>query len=348
MNLTIAELASLIGGQFDPGVSQIKITGLASIADACEGDVTFLGNSKYLPALRQCKASAALVPLDFTEQITPACIRLANPSLAFAKLLESITPAPIVYEPGVHPTAVIGKDVTLAEGVSVQAYAVIEAGAKVGRGTVIDAHVYIGRGTVLGEECRIYPHVTIRENCQLGHRVTIHSGTVIGSDGFGYEFSHGKHVKIPQVGSVQIDDDVEIGANVTIDRARFGRTWIQEGTKIDNLVQVAHNVSIGKHSIIVSQVGISGSCRIGNYVTLAGQVGLAGHLEIGDRAILGAQSGVSKNIPPGETWWGSPASPIQTCLERLAHVSRLNKLIKRVKALEQLLGEAGKSSPPES
>jgi UDP-3-O-[3-hydroxymyristoyl] glucosamine N-acyltransferase len=171
---------------------------------------------------------------------------------------------------------------------------------------------------------------------------------VLGSDGFGFEFSGGKHVKIPQTGIVQVEDDVEIGANTTIDRARFGRTWIQEGTKIDNLVQIAHNVVIGKHCIIVSQAGISGSTRLGNYVTLAGQVGIVGHIEIGDQAIVGAQSGVSKSIGPKEVWFGYPAMPMRESKEQLARIARLPKLIERVKRLEQFLGEREKSLPPES
>ncbi len=348
MNATIDELAALVGGQVAGGSGETRITGVASIADAVEGQLTFFGNSRYLQSLKRCRASAALVPRDFAEEISATQIRVENPSLAFAQILEKFAPAPVVYKPGIHPTAVIGDDVALGDGVSIQPYAVIENGARIGPNTVIGSHSFIGQNATLGADCKIFPHVTIRESSILGARVAVHSGTVIGSDGFGYEFANGKHVKIPQIGFVQIDDDVEIGANVTIDRARFGRTWIQEGTKIDNLVQIAHNVTVGKHCILVSQVGISGSTRLGNYVTLAGQVGLVGHIEIGDAAIIGAKSGVSKSVPPKEHWFGIPALHEDDFKKRLAYTNRLEKLNARVKKLEQILGSNDKSLPPES
>ena len=269
MNTTVDALAALAGGTIEGGDGQTPITGIAAISDAVPGHLTFFGNAKYLPALKQSRASAALVPLDFDEEIPPIKIKVANPSLAFARILESFAPAAAVHEPGIHSTAIIGADVAFGENVSVQPYAVIESSARIGAGTFIGAHVFVGADVALGENCKIYPHVTLREGTIIGSRVTVHSGSVIGSDGFGYEFSNGKHVKIPQIGIVLIDDDVEIGANVTIDRARFGRTWIGEGTKIDNLVQVAHNVVVGKHCLLVAGVAIAGSTRLGNYVTLA-------------------------------------------------------------------------------
>ena len=345
MNITLAELAALTGGIIDNGLPDLPVSGAASVDEATPAHVTFyIGNARYLPALKQSRAAAAFVPLDFAEPVAPALIKVANPSLAFALALEKFAPAPVTYAPGIHPTAVIAPDVTIGEGVSIQPYAVIERGAAIGAGSVIGAHVFIGQESTLGPQCHIHPHVTIRERALIGSRVVIHSGTVVGSDGFGYEFAAGRHVKIPQTGCVQIDDDVEIGANVTIDRARFGRTWIQEGTKIDNLVQIAHNVVIGRHSIIISQTGISGSSKLGQYVTLAGQVGVVGHIEIGDRAIVGAQSGISKNIPAGETWFGYPATPMREAKERLAYVARLEKLYARVRKIEQFLGDNGFSS----
>jgi UDP-3-O-[3-hydroxymyristoyl] glucosamine N-acyltransferase len=344
VNITLAELALLTGGLLENGNPDLSVSGAAAVSEATGTQVTFFGNARYLPALKQSQAAAAFVPLDFIDQIAPALIKVANPSLAFAQALEKFAPPTVAYAPGIHPTAVIGPDVTLGESVSIQPYAVIERGAAIGPGSVIGAHVFIGQESTLGSQCQIHPHVTIRERALIGSRVIIHSGSVVGSDGFGYEFSNGRHVKIPQTGSVQIDDDVEIGACVTIDRARFGRTWIQEGVKIDNLVQIAHNVVIGRHSIIVSQTGISGSSRLGQYVTLAGQVGLVGHIEIGDRVIVGAKSGVSKNIPAGETWFGYPASPIRESKERLAYINRLEKLYARVRKIEQVLDENGFSS----
>ncbi len=348
MKITLAELAALTGGILENGDPELSVSGAAAVTEATGEQVTFFGNVRYLQALKQSRAAAALVPLDFAEQIGPALIKVANPSLAFAQALEKFAPTPILYAPGVHPTAVIGPDVILGQAVSVQPYAVIERGAAIGAGSVIGAHVFIGQESLLGPHCHIHPHVTIRERTIIGSRVIIHSGTVIGSDGFGYEFAGGRHVKIPQTGCVQIDDDVEIGANVTIDRARFGRTWIQEGAKIDNLVQIAHNVVVGRHSIIVSQTGISGSSKLGHYVTLAGQVGLVGHIEIGDRVIVGAKSGVSKNIPAGETWFGYPATPIRESKERLAYINRLEKLYARVRKIEQVLDEKGFSCSGET
>jgi UDP-3-O-[3-hydroxymyristoyl] glucosamine N-acyltransferase len=342
---TVDELASLVGGRVVNGDGSTPIVGVAAIADAVEGQVTFLGNAKYLPALKSTRASAALVPVDFSSEISAIQIRVENPMVALAKILEQFAPAPIVFAAGVHPTAVIGSGVILGNDISIQPHAVIETGSRIGDGTLIGANVYVGHGSILGESCRIHPNVTIRENCMIGNRVIIHSGAVIGGDGFGYEFAGGKHVKIPQTGIVQIDDNVEIGSNTTIDRARFGRTWIQEGTKIDNLVQIAHNVIIGRHSIIVSQAGISGSTRLGNYVTLAGQAGLVGHLEIGDEVIVGAQAGVSKNVPAKEIWLGSPATPMQEQKEKFANINRLPKLFARVKKIEQILDSNSKSLP---
>ncbi len=346
MTFTIEEIASMVGGTIEENHDGILISGVASVSEAGQGDLTFLGNPRYLSGLVQSKAAAALVALDFSETIPPVKIKVENPSLAFARVIEKFAPPPVVYPAGIHPTAAIGEGVKIEDNVSVQPYAVIEAGAQIGAGTIVGAHVFVGQNSHLGANCHLHPGVIIRENARIGARVVIHSGSVIGSDGFGYEFSGGKHVKIPQTGIVQIDDDVEIGANVTIDRARFGRTWIQEGSKIDNLVQIAHNVVVGKHAILVSQVGISGSSRIGNYAVLAGQVGVVGHVEIGDQAIIGAKSGVSKSVPNGEKWFGIPAIPIPEFKTRQAYLNRLEKLQARVKKLEQILDLKEKSLPP--
>lgn len=350
MTITIQELAALVGGQFVLPEDATKIIrGGAAIAEATEGDVTFFGNAKYLPALKTCRATAALVPLDFTDEIPPVAIRVENPSLAFSKLIEKFAPAPVKFAPGVHPSAVIGKDVTIGEGASIQPFTVIEDGASIGAGSVIGAHCYIGHGAKVGANCLLHPRVTVAERCVVGNRVILHSGVVLGSDGFGYEFSGGKHVKIPQIGIVQLDDDVEIGANTTLDRARFGRTWIGEGTKIDNLVQIAHNVVIGKHSVVVALTGIAGSVKIGSYVTIAGQVGIVGHIEIGDQVIVAAKSGISKNIPAKEVVWGSPSLPMREAKEQLAYIRRLPKLYERVKKLEtgeQVAGTDPQFLPP--
>jgi UDP-3-O-[3-hydroxymyristoyl] glucosamine N-acyltransferase len=345
VELTVQELAALVGGQLVSGDrSDAPISGAASISEAQAGEVTFFGNPKYIAALKACKATAVLVPSDFTETVPPLVIRCANPTLAFSKVLAQFAPEPVVFPPGVHPSATIGSDVMLCDAVSVQPHAVIEPGATIGARSVIGAGSYVGRDAVIGEDCRVADRVTVGARCVLGNRVILHSGVVLGSDGFGFEFEGGRHVKIPQTGIVQVDDDVEIGANTTIDRARFGRTWIGEGTKIDNLVQIAHNVQVGKHCIICAQTGVSGSTRLHDYVVLGGQVGTVGHIEIGMGSQVGAQSGLSKDVPPGQVMFGSPAIPMKEAKEQLARVALLPRLFERVKRLEQNARETGKSS----
>ena len=315
------------------GDADCTISGAASLAEATSGEITFYGNPRYLAAFRRTRASAAFVPPDFEEQIVGAQIRVADPSKAFEQVVLKFAPQPITFPAGIHPTAVIAPGASLGEGVSIGAHVVVEGAARIGDGTRLGAQSYIGHETTIGAGCLIYPNVTIRERTKIGDRVIIHSGAVLGSDGFGFEIAAGGHKKVPQIGIVQIDNDVEIGANTTIDRARFGRTWIQEGVKIDNLVQIAHNVVIGKHSIIVAQVGIAGSVRIGSGVVIGGQAGIIGHIEIDDGTMIGAQTGVSKSLHGG-TWWATPAEPLKEAMQHLAWVRRLGKLFERVKALE--------------
>ena len=320
------------GGEWQ-GDSSLTISGAASLAEATASEITFYGNPRYLAAFRKTPASAAFVPQDFSEQVVAAQIRVANPAKAFEQVVLRLAPPPIAFAPGRHPSAVIAPEASLGQEVSIGAGVVVEPGARIGDGVRLGANSYIGHETTIGPGCLIYPNVTIRERCQLGARVIVHSGTVIGSDGFGFEMAAGGHKKVPQIGIVQIDDEVEIGANTTIDRARFGRTWIQEGVKIDNLVQIAHNVVIGKHSIIVAQVGIAGSVRIGSGVVIGGQAGIIGHIEIDDGTMIGAQTGVSKSLHGG-TWWATPGVPLKEAMQQLAWVRRLGKLYERVKALE--------------
>lgn len=349
MEFTVREIATIVGGKlFSERGAEKKIRGVAAVTEAGEGDITFFGNPRYLAQLKASHATAALVPVGFSEEIPAVQIQVEKPSLAFAHLVERFAPPPIQFKPGIHPTAVVGRGVILGDNVSVQPYVVIEDDARIGANTVIGAFSYIGHEARLGSDCHLAPRVTVGARCVIGSRVILHSGVVLGSDGFGFEPTGGKHVKIPQTGIVQIDNDVEIGANTTVDRARFGRTWIQEGTKIDNLVQIAHNVVIGKHCILVSQTGISGSTRLGSYVTLAGQVGIVGHVEIGDQVIVAAKSGVSKSVAPKEVYFGYPATPIKEQKEQLACISRLPKLYARVKKVEQFLDSQAKSSPTES
>lgn len=336
MKITLAELASLIRGEILSGDPALKITGFSSIAEAEPGDVTFLGNSRYAPKLKQSRASALLA--DGTLEALPghmAVIHVANPQLAFAEVVERFGPQPQVFRPGIHPTAIIADSAKLnRDKIFVGPHAVIEEEAEVGDGSSIHANACIGRRAKLGVDCTIYASATIKERCLLGNRVIVHSGTVIGSDGFGYEMKDGRHKKIAQVGIVQIDDDVEVGSCSTIDRARFGRTWIGEGTKIDNLVQIAHNCVIGKHCILCALVGISGSTRVGDNVTMAGQVGVAGHLNIASNVILLAKSGVTKDIPEPGTYTGYPAKPLIEGRRMLMYPAKVPEILKRLRELE--------------
>ena len=334
---TLKELAVFSGGELHGGDPAQSISGAAALSEAVAGEVSFYADPRYLSRLRKTQASAIFVPLTFSEQTSAAQIRVSNPSKAFEHVVLKLAPKPIVFAPGIHPTAVVDPSAKLGARVSVQPHAVIETGAHIGENSVIGAGSYVGQETVIGESCVIYPNVTLRERTKIGARVIIHSGAVIGADGFGFETVEGRYQKIPQIGIVQIDDDVEIGANTTIDRARFGRTWIQEGVKIDNLVQIAHNVIIGKNSIIAAQTGISGSTRIGDNVKMAGQVGVIGHLTIENDTVIAAQSGISKDLPGG-AWFGSPAVPLPEAKRQIALIHRLQKLVDRIKAIERKLG----------
>jgi len=336
MTFTLQELATLSGAELI-GDPKLQITGAASLGEATPGEISFFANRKYIGLLRKTRASAIFVPPDFAEPINAAQVRVSNPTKAFEQVLLKFAPSAVTFAPGIHSTAIVDPSVQLGERVSIQPLAVIEAGTRIGDDTIVGAGSYIGHETVIGSACHIYPQVTIRERSKIGSRVIVHSGAVIGADGFGFEMVDGRQEKIQQLGIVQIDDDVEIGANTTIDRARFGRTWIQEGAKIDNLVQIAHNVVIGKNTVIAAQSGIAGSVQIGQRVLIGGQVGVIGHIEIGDNTALGAQSGISKNISGG-AWWASPAVPLAEAKQQIAWVRRLGKLFARVKEIERKLG----------
>lgn len=342
--MNLSEIAEYVGAQISPEVaaSTAPIIRGASLNDAQQGDIVFYDNPRYLRSLRETKASAALVPLDFAESVSTILLRVANPSAAFTAILEKLSPPAAPYAAGIHSTAVIGTDVEIHPTASIQPQAVIEDGVRIGAGAVIGALSFIGRNSRIGDDSYIYPNVVIREDTLIGSRVIIHSGTVIGADGFGFKLVNGKHQKIPQMGHVQIDDDVEIGACTTIDRARFGRTWIQTGAKIDNLVQIAHNVVVGPHCLIVAQTGISGSSRLGRYVTLAGQVGVVGHIEIGDEVVVAAKSGVSKDTPARQQLMGMFGVPMKEARELVAHYHRLPKTVAKLKAVEAELAELRK------
>ncbi len=332
---SLDRIAKLIRGVV-VGDGATRITGMCGIREAKRGDLTFVANSRYLQLLDSTRASAAITSREVKRAPIPI-IQTENPSLAFAKLASLMSPDTQRHPRGVSPKAVVAKGVKLGTGVAIQPFAVVEEGARIGDRTVVYAGCYVGRNAWVGNDCLIYPNVSIRENVEIGHRVIVHSGTVIGSDGFGFATVKGTHHKIPQTGTVVIEDDVEIGAGVTIDRARFGKTVVGKGTKIDNLVQIAHNVVIGSNCIVVAQAGISGSTTLGNNVVLAGQAGLAGHITIGDNVMVGAQAGVTKSVPANSSVWGLPAKPLAKAKRVNAAMQRLPELYRRVEALEERL-----------
>ena len=333
MQKTLKEIAKLIDGQVI-GNGDTLITGASGIREADEGDITFLANSKYSPLMDKTRAAAIITSSDAQATAKPIVIT-ENPSLAFVKIISLFTPDDAGHPNGIDFTAVIGKNVSLGKDVTIGAYSVIGDNVTLGDNVIIYAGCYIGHHSKIGAQTLIYPHVSIRERISIGSRVIIHSGAVIGSDGFGFVTVKGEHHKIPQVGVVEVGDDVEIGANVTIDRARFGKTVIGRGTKIDNLVQIAHNVIIGENSLIVAQAGIAGSVIIGNNVTLGGQVGLVGHITIGDNAVVTGQSGVAKSVPPNTIFAGYPARPYMTNQRVNASLQNLPKLFGVIKELKK-------------
>lgn len=348
---TLSELADLVGGRV-VGDGGVQVERVASIDEAGTGDITFLVDPRYRPYLHNCKASAIIVGSDLalSTETGKNFLQVDQPYLAFAKVLQALTSAPqfdgqISPHATIHPTAELGKRVTVFPHVY------LGSGVKVESGTVLFPGVFIGDGVKIGADCILYPHVTIRERCRLGDRLILHAGVVIGSDGFGYAVEGGVRRKIPQVGIVEIEDDVEIGANTTVDRATLGRTLIGRGVKIDNLVQIAHNVEVGEDSVIVAQAGIAGSTRIGRQVILAGQVGVVNHIEIGDGARIGPQSGVAQSVPPGATLSaGINAAPhkewlkVMTLLPRLPKLwSDVRHLERKIEAISTRLGKKGKS-----
>ncbi len=342
MEKTLGDLARLVGGKVT-GEPKTLITGISGIREAKRGDITFVANRKYAHLLADCRASAVVIGESVPDPPIPA-IKVKNADMAFAQIVEAFAPEPLKFYRGIHPTAVIGEDVEIGKDASIQAFSVIQDGAEIGDGSIIYPFVYVGHYAKVGKSCVIYPKVVMRERCVIGNNCIIHAGTVIGSDGFGFSTVSGVHQKIPQIGIVQIDDDVEIGSNVTIDRARFGKTHIGRGTKIDNLVQIAHNVVVGEHSFIVAQAGIAGSSRIGNNVILAGQSGVDGHRAIGDNVVVAAKAGVTKDIPPNSFISGFPAQQHERELKMQASIRKLPELIEQVRALEERLREIEKAT----
>ncbi len=332
----LGELARLVDGELS-GDPATPIRGLASLEQAGLGDLSFVSEAKHRAAAEQSRASALLAPPG-VELPGRAIIRVGQPLLAVARLLRVFHPEP-APTPGVHPTAVVADSARIAADATIMAYAVVGAGSVVESGAVLHPQVVVGVRCRVGEGSVLYPHVVLREDVDVGRRVVIHAGSVLGADGFGYLFDGTRHQKIPQVGRVVVEDDVEIGANVAIDRAMLGETVIGRGTKIDNLVQIGHNTVVGADTIIVAQTGISGSCRVGSRVVLAGQVGIADHLTIGDGAQIGAQSGVHRDVPAGAAMLGTPAIPASEARRSFAALPRLPEVLRAVRQLSRRLDE---------
>ena len=337
VTFSAAEISAIVQPRVIRGATAETVRGIAALEAAGPGDLTFLSNPKYRAQVAQTRASVILLPLDFVGEPAPGQMFLLveKPSVALARLCsrieQALWPKPA---PGVHPTAFVAPGARVAASATIGPLCVVEGEAEIGERVHLQAQVFVGRGAHLGDDCWLMPGAIVAAECVLGRRVCLHPGVVVGSDGFGYEFVNGRHEKMPQVGIIVIEDDVEIGANSTLDRARFSRTVVGEGTKIDNLVQVGHNATIGKHCILCAQVGVSGSATIEDYVMLGGQAGVAGHLTVGRASKVAGQAGVTFALPAGSYVAGNPPLPLN--LDRRIHVlkQRLPDLFRRVEALE--------------
>jgi len=332
MKFTASEIAEQVGGEV-VGDGGIELAGFAQADAAKPGDLTFAENEKYFRLAEKSQASAILAPEEFASETKPV-IRVTNARVAFARVLPLLFPEK-QFGPGVHPSAVIAESAQVDNSAHIGPNCVIGENAVIGRQAVLEANCIVGDQSSLGQAVRLFPNVTIYPQSRIGDRVSIHSGSVIGSDGYGYVFDRDHHRKIPQVGGVVIGDDVEIGANCTIDRGALGNTVIGEGTKIDNLVQIAHNVVIGNHCLLVAQNGIGGSTKVGEYTTLAGQVGVVGHIEIGPKSVVAAKAGVLNNLDGGKQYMGFPAISDREAKRQIIALKKLPELIKRIKKLEQ-------------
>lgn len=334
--MTLKRLASELGGEL-VGNGDLRINSIKDIEEAESGDIAFVFRKRFEFQLEKTRATCVIVPHQVKKSSIPI-IKCKNPNLAFKKSVELLLTHSATRPNNVHKIACVGKGVKIGKGTGIGAYAILEDCASVGDRTVVYPHSYVGHGTSIGKDCLIYPNVTIRENVIMGNNVIVHPGSVIGSDGYGYEKTEKGHEKIPHLGRVIIEDLVEIGACVTVDRAKISNTRIGKGTKIDNLVQIAHNVTIGENCIIVAQCGISGSVKIGNNVMMGGQVGIADNMEIGDNAMLAAQAAIMKSVPPNAIMWGKPARPFKKAKEIYALFDKLPDIYERLKAVERKLG----------
>lgn len=342
--MTTGQVAATLGGTVE-GNPDLELSGFAPAHTAKAGDLTFAENDVYFAAAENSAAAAILVGPDLPAS-RKTLIRVQHPRIAFARVLPLFFPDP-TPTPGIHSTAAIAPSATVDPSAHIGPFCVVGERVKIGPRAALLGGNHIGDDCIVGDDSRLFPNVVLYPRSQLGCRVRIHAGAIIGSDGYGYVFDQGTHRKIPQVGSVIIQDDVEIGANTTVDRGALGATVIGRGTKIDNLVQIAHNVVTGEHCLIISQVGIAGSTRLGSYVTLAGQVGIAGHLKLGNRVTVGAQSGVMNHIPDGEKWLASPAVPEKQAKRQYIAIQRLPDLARQVDQLEARLRALENPTPPQ-
>jgi UDP-3-O-[3-hydroxymyristoyl] glucosamine N-acyltransferase len=334
--LTVSEIAKIIQGEIE-GDPDIEIRSISKIEEAQPGDITFLGNKHYEKYLYTTKASAIIVDKNFQAQqpISQVLIRVDNPYLAFTQLLMHLQPQ-TTFEPYVSPSAYIHEKATVASSAYIGHFVVIEEGAQIGEKCIIYPHVYIGKNVSIGQNTILYPGVKIYSECQIGNNCIIHAGAVIGADGFGFlPNEKGEYIKIPQLGNVIIEDNVEIGANTTIDRATLGSTRIGKGTKLDNLIQIGHNVEVGQHNVMAAQVGIAGSTKIGSHNQFGGQVGIAGHLKIGNRCQLAAKSGIIRNVEDGEILVGAPAIPHRKFFKLHILYLQLDEIVKKIEELEK-------------
>jgi UDP-3-O-[3-hydroxymyristoyl] glucosamine N-acyltransferase len=329
---TLEELAALVGGKVE-GNGTLEITGMASLDEAKEGEITFLAEMKSVARLEKTRAAAVIVPSSLPSFSKPVIIT-SNPYLAYAKIQAFFSHRPFSPK-GTDPRSHIGEGVKMGRDVSVYPFVYIGDRTQVGDRVVLYPGVYLGESVQVGENTILYPNVVVMDGCRVGKRVIVHPGTIIGSDGFGFAKEGARYIKIPQVGIVQVDDDVEIGASCTVDRAAMGKTWIKRGVKTDNLVQIGHNVIIGEDTILVAQVGIAGSTTVGDRVALGGQVGVVGHITIGDGVRVGAQSGVAHDVTPGQVISGSPAFSHREWLKTQAVLQKLPEMKRTIAALEK-------------
>ena len=332
---TVSEIATHLQGEV-VGDGNAVLNGFAPAEHAKPGDLTFAENDEFFARAEESAATAIIADPRFSST-RKILIRVPNARIAFAKALALFFPEP-VRPAGIHPLAAVAASAQIDPTAHIGPHCTVGERVKIGARSVLQGGNSVGDDAKLAEDVNLFPNVTIYPRTEIGCRVRIHAGTVIGSDGYGYVLDGGIHRKIPQVGNVIIHDDVEIGANVTVDRGALGATVIGKGTKIDNLVQIAHNVQIGEHCLIIAQVGIAGSTRLGNYVVLAGQVGIGGHLKIGNQATIGAQSGVMTDVPDKATWLGAPAQPDRQFKRQVIAIQRLPDLLKKIAEWERKLG----------